>query len=47
MSINQQAKNEAKQKEGMTTDPKWTTEEKEKYTAAYNAEKKKQNENKD
>jgi hypothetical protein len=40
MPTEQQGMNDAQQNKGMTIDPHWTTEEKEKYTAGYNGAKK-------
>jgi hypothetical protein len=47
MGIEQQAQNDALQNEGMKNDPKWSAQEKEKYSAAYAAAKKKQDDKKD
>lgn len=44
MGIQKQAQNNAMQKQGMTIDPNWSSAEKEKYIAAYNATKKKEEE---
>jgi hypothetical protein len=41
MSAQQQGQNDANQNQGMRIDPKWTSQEKEKYIAAYNGTKKK------
>lgn len=40
MSVEQQGQNHAQQNLGMAIDPKWSAEEKAKYTAAYNNAKK-------
>lgn len=46
MGIEQQGQNDGMQNKGMSNDPKWTDAEREKYTASYNAAKKKRDENK-
>lgn len=44
MGIQEMAQNSAMQNQGMAIDPNWSAAEKEKYIAAYNATKKKQEE---
>lgn len=44
MGIQEDAQNNAQQNKGMNVDPKWTSAEKEKYIASFNATKKKEDE---
>ena len=44
MSIEQQAQNDAMQNKNMADDPKWTSEERQKYQATYTSIKQKQGE---
>ncbi len=46
MGIEQKAQTDVSQGESMNHDPKWTSQEKEKYEAAFNAAKKKRDEQK-
>lgn len=41
MATEQKGMNDAQQNKGMTIDPSWTSQEKEKYIAGYNSAKKK------
>lgn len=47
MNIEQKGQNDASQNKGMSNDPKWTDAERDKYQAAYNSQKKKNQTKKD
>lgn len=44
MSTQQRGQNDGQQNKGMSVDPNWTTQEKERYIAAYNSAKRKKQE---